>query len=132
MSNTSSVTVEACCSTANLGAGFDVFGLALDKYADRVTARLTDTGTVRIRIVGAYARTLPRSPESNSAGPPAQAILDLTHDGLGVEITVDKNIPPGLGLGSSGATAAASAKALDHLLRLDLPRDELVRVASLG
>lgn len=124
--------VEACCSTANLGAGFDVFGLALGKYADRVKARLTDTGTVRIRVVGPYGRTLPRSPENNSAGPPAQAILDIAHDGLGVEITVEKNIPPGLGLGSSGATAAASVKALNHLLKLDLPRNELVRIASLG
>lgn len=132
MNKVTPVMVEACCSTANLGAGFDVFGLALDKYADRVKARLTGTGTVRIRVVGPYGRTLPRSPDSNSAGPPAKAILDIAEDGLGVDITVEKNIPPGLGLGSSGATAAASAKALNHLLKLNLPRDELVRIASLG
>ena len=132
MKNASSVTVEAFCSTANLGAGFDVFGLALGKYADRVTARLTDTGAVRIRVVGPYGRTLPRSPDNNSAGPPAQAILDTAHDKRGVEITVEKNVPPGLGLGSSGATAAASAKALNHLLRLNLPPNELVKIASLG
>ena len=132
MNNASTVMVEACCSTANLGAGFDVFGLALAKYADRVKARLTDTGRVRIRVVGPFGRALPRSSDNNSAGPPAQSILDIARDGLGVEIIVEKNIPPGLGLGSSGATAAASAKALDHLLKLHLPRDELVRIASLG
>jgi len=43
------VTVEANCSTANLGAGFDVFGLALDKYADRVQVRTTNTRIVRIK-----------------------------------------------------------------------------------
>lgn len=132
MNSTGSVEVEAPCSTANLGAGFDVFGLALGRYADRVRARLTETGTIRIRIVGPYAGKLPRSPEKNSAGPPVQAMIDGAGRGQGVEITIEKNIPPGLGLGSSGATAAASAKALNHLLRLNLPGNELVRFASLG
>lgn len=47
-------------------------------------------------------------------------------------IRITKNVPPGLGLGSSGATAAACAKALDYLLGLNLSNDELVRTASLG
>ncbi len=51
---------------------------------------------------------------------------------MGIEITVEKNIPPGLGLGSSGATAAACTKAMNHLLQLDLSNDELVKTASLG
>ena len=132
MSNAHSVTVEAFCSTANLGAGFDVFGLALGKYADRVKVRLTSTRTVRIRNVGPYGRELPRSPGKNSAGPPARAVIDSVGGKLGADITVEKNIPPGLGLGSSGATAAASAKAMNHLLKLDLPNDKLVGIASLG
>ena len=32
-----SVTVRAPCSTANLGPGFDVFGLALDAFYDQDT-----------------------------------------------------------------------------------------------
>ncbi len=32
-----SVTVKAPSSTANLGPGFDVFGLALDAFYDKVT-----------------------------------------------------------------------------------------------
>ena len=31
-----SVTVRAPCSTANLGPGFDVFGMALDALYDKV------------------------------------------------------------------------------------------------
>jgi len=66
------VRVEAYCSTANLGAGFDVFGLALNKYADRARVRITNTGTVRIKAWDRTAescqeprrRTLPaRQPE---------------------------------------------------------------------
>jgi homoserine kinase len=126
------VRVEAYCSTANLGAGFDVFGLALSKYADRVQVRTTSTETVAIKAVGLYSRELPRSPNKNSAGPPARALLDRSGLNIGVEIIIEKNIPPGLGLGSSGATAAACTKAMDHLLQLKLSNDELVKTASLG
>jgi homoserine kinase len=59
-------------------------------------------------------------------------LLDRSRPNIGVEITVEKNIPPGLGLGSSGATAAACTKAMNHLLQLDLPDYELVKTASLG
>jgi homoserine kinase len=126
------VRVEASCSTANLGAGFDVFGLALNKYADRVQVRTTSTPTVRIKALGPYSRELPRAPNKNSAGPPARELLDRSGPNTGAEIIIEKNIPPGLGLGSSGATAAACTKAMNHLLQLDLSNDELVRIASLG
>src|SRR3989441_9217576 len=132
MSPDKAVRVEAHCSTANLGAGFDVFGLALAKYADRVQVRTTSTPIVRIRTIGPYSRGLPVSPNKNSAGPPARALLDRSQLNKGVEITVEKNIPPGLGLGSSGATAAACAKAMNYLLSLYLSDNELVKIASLG
>ena len=127
-----SVLAEACCSTANLGAGFDVFGLALKRYADLVSIRITSGRAVRIRTFGPYGRGLPTAPNKNSAGPPAQALLDRAGLNKGLEITIEKDIPPGLGLGSSGATAAACAKAMDHLLQLDLSYNELVKIASLG
>jgi homoserine kinase len=126
------VRVEAYCSTANLGAGFDVFGLALSKYSDRVQVSTARRGTVRIKARGPYSKELPRDPNKNSAGPPALALLDRSGLNLGVEITIEKNIPPGLGLGSSGATSAACTKAMNHLLQLDLSNEELVKTASLG
>jgi homoserine kinase len=126
------VRVEAYCSTANLGAGFDAFGLALGKYADRVQVKPARTGIVKIRTLGPYSRGLPIVPNKNSAGPPARALLDESRLDTGVEITIEKNIPPGLGLGSSGATAAACTHAMNHFLGLDLPPDKLVEIASLG
>src|SRR5712691_1338812 len=126
------VRVEAHCSTANLGAGFDVFGLALDKYADRVQVRTTSRPIVRIKTRGPYSRELPTTISKNSAGPPARSLLERSQLNKGVEITIEKNIPPGLGLGSSGATAAACTKAMNHLLKLELSDDELVKIASLG
>lgn len=126
------VTAEASCSSANLGSGFDVFGLALNKYADRVRVRLNSRRDISITVKGQNVRKLPRDVKKNSAGPPATALLRMSRLKMGLDISVEKNVPQGLGLGSSGATAAASTKAVSHLLSLDLPGNELVRIASLG
>ena len=132
MKSNNSATAIANCSTANLGPGFDVFGLALTKYADRVRVTIKKSRGLTIRAIGPYGRELPRAPDKNSAGPPARALLERSGHEVGVEITVEKNVPPGLGLGSSGATAAACAKAMDALLKLNLPDNVLVQVAGLG
>lgn len=123
---------KAFCSTANLGAGFDVFGLALDKYADRVRIRITSDRGIKIFVKGTAGRQIPREATKNSAGPPAMAMLKEAGLKRGLEITLEKNVPQGLGLGSSGTTAAACTKTLNHLLDLELSNDELVRFASLG
>ncbi|MBO0887754.1 homoserine kinase [Candidatus Bathyarchaeota archaeon] len=123
---------EAFCSTANLGAGFDVFGLALGRFCDRVRIRLNRGEKIRITVSGKYSVGIPQYVDRNSAGPPARALLRRAGLRRGLEIFIQKNVPQGLGLGSSGATAAACAKCLDHLLQLDLSNDELVQTASLG
>jgi homoserine kinase len=126
------VVARAFCSTANLGSGFDTFGLALDRHSDVVQVRLTQNPKIRITVRGPLGSGLPSDVDRNSAGPPAVALLKSAHAREGLAITITKNVPAGLGLGSSGATAAACAKAVDHLLLLGLSSDELLRVASLG
>lgn len=123
---------SAFCSTANLGAGFDVFGLALKKYSDVVSARITSGKKIRIIVGGPERRNIPVEVKKNSAGPPALDLARKARLRKGLEIIVEKRVPQGLGLGSSGATAAACTKVLDALLGLHLSNDELVRVASLG
>ncbi|HEX4920797.1 MAG TPA: homoserine kinase [Candidatus Bathyarchaeia archaeon] len=123
---------QAFCSTANLGAGFDVFGLALRKYSDMVSVKTTTSRKIRVLPESNWSQALPRDPNQNSAGPPAKALLRMSNFKGGLEIRIRKGVPYGLGLGSSGATAAACTKCVDHLLRLDLSNDELVRAASLG
>jgi homoserine kinase len=127
------IRAKAYCSSANLGAGFDVFGLALDRYKDTVTVRWAGKGGVILHVEGEYSNGIPSGLSDNAAGPP---IIEMIREGgvvgRGVEITIDKGVPPGLGLGSSGATAAACVKALDAFLHLHLTDDELVRFASLG
>jgi homoserine kinase len=123
---------RAFCSTANLGAGFDVFGLALNRYSDTVSARIISRKKIRIIVRGREGHNIPVEEGRNSAGPPALELAKKAHLNKGLEIIVEKRVPQGLGLGSSGATAAACTKVLDALLELRLSNDELVRVASLG
>src|SRR2546425_1019209 len=123
---------RAFCSTANLGAGFDVFGLALSRYSDTVSVRITTRKKIRIIVRGHQGHNIPVEVRKNSAGPPALELVEKARLKRGLEIIVEKRVPQGLGLGSSGATAAACTKALDALLDLQLSNDQLVQVASLG
>ncbi len=59
----SKITVKAPSSTANLGPGFDVFGLAIDAFHDEVT--LTKT---KGRITIITDDSIPMNPENNTAG----------------------------------------------------------------
>lgn len=128
-----SVAAKAFCSTANLGPGFDTFGLALDQYSDLVRVQPTNRkGRVKIRAQGPHASKLPTRVSENSAWPPAVEMLRQGSSGKGLVLVIEKRVPVGIGLGSSGTTAAACVKALDALLGLNLSDDELVRVASLG
>src|SRR6266568_8036345 len=123
---------RAFCSTANLGAGFDVFGLALNRYSDTVDVRITSGKKIRIIVRGPEGRNIPVEARKNSAGPPAAELAKRAQLKKGLEIIVEKRVPHGLGLGSSGATAAACTAVVNALLDLELSNDELVQVASLG
>ena len=58
-----SITVKAPSSTANLGPGFDVFGLAVDAFFDEITLIKKKSG---ISII--TEDDIPTNPESNTAG----------------------------------------------------------------
>jgi len=113
-----------------LGPGYDVFGLALDVMYDTVEVLRLDRKAVKVKMAGAGAEAIPSTPELNSAG--RTALEFLSRFGHGLEIKVTKGIPPGSGLGSSGASAAATAVAVNHLLNLELDKRELTEIAAQG
>ena len=122
-----SVTVHAPCSTANLGPGFDVFGLALDAFYDEVTVTKKVKG---ITILS--SDDIPLKPEQNTAGLVAKAIIKKEKLRGGVEIKIKKNVPPGFGMGSSAASAAACAVGINKLYNLKLSQNKLVSYAGIG
>jgi homoserine kinase len=153
-----SVTAAAPSSTANLGPGFDIFGLAVDAFDDYVTIkRLSNmyehhssikshehkvieddyssssfVAQLRIEVEGRYHESIPQEASKNSAG---LALLKIIKD-LDIKesfsVVVKKNVPPGFGLGSSAASAAAAVTAFDSLLDLHLSKHDLVRFAAEG
>ena len=122
-----SVTVRAPCSTANLGPGFDVFGLALDALYDEIT--LTKKGN-NITIVS--SDDIPSSPTKNTAGLVVSAMKKKFKIKDGIEIEIKKNVPAGFGMGSSAASAAACAVGMNKMYNLKLSDSELVEFAGIG
>ena len=125
---TSKVTVLAPSSTANLGPGFDVFGLAVNAFYDEVT--LTKTSSKGIVIL--TRDEVPTNPDKNTAGLVIKNMKKRFKTKDGIEIKIKKNVPAGFGMGSSAASAAAAAVAFDKLYNLKLDGNSLVEFAGLG
>jgi len=107
--------VFAPASVANVGPGFDCFGFSLGEPGDVVRARVVGEPGVRIvAIRGSDDSPLPFEPERNTAGRAALSILAGDPDFAahrGLELEIDKELPPCSGLGSSAASAVAGAVA---------------------
>jgi homoserine kinase len=71
-------------------------------------------------------------PEKNTAGVVANHMLKEFSLKTGVHIKIEKGILPGMGLGSSAASAAAVAYGLNRLFSLNLDNKELIRLAAKG
>ncbi|WP_101294642.1 homoserine kinase [Halegenticoccus soli] len=118
------IAVRAPATSANLGSGFDVFGVALDRPADVVRVEEADRTTIEVTGVGSHY--IPEDPDKNTVGAVADALDAPAH------IRIDKGVRPASGLGSSAASAAAAALALNELYDRGLSRQELVPVAGEG
>jgi homoserine kinase len=127
-----SCSAAAPCSTANLGPGYDVFGLALDALEDKVkVSRTYPDGGGRITIKNSD-QAIPSMPESNSAGLVVKKMMQDFEISDSTEIEVTKGVPSGYGVGSSAASAAAAAMAFNALYDLRIDRNRLVEYAAEG
>ncbi|GAB7095882.1 homoserine kinase [Halolamina litorea] len=117
-------TVRAPATSANLGSGFDTFGVALSRPADIVSVERAERTT--IEVTGAGAQFIPENPKKNTVGAVAEALDAPAH------IRIDKGVRPASGLGSSAASAAGAALALNDLYDRGYSREELVPIAAEG
>ena len=123
----SKITVRAPSSTANLGPGFDVFGLAVDAFFDEVTLTKKKSG---ISIV--TEDDIPTNPDNNTAGLVVKNMIKKFKIKDGIEIKIKKGVPAGFGMGSSAASAAATVLAFDKMYELKLDENTLVEFAGSG
>ncbi|MFC6735138.1 homoserine kinase, partial [Halolamina salina] len=89
-------TVRAPATSANLGSGYDTFGVALSHPTDIVRVERADHTT--IEVTGAGAQFIPEDPDRNTVGAVADALDGPAH------IEIDKGVRPASGLGSSAAS----------------------------
>jgi len=126
------VKAKAYCSSANLGSGFDVVAVALDSYYDMVELDV-EKGNGRVEIVGVkgpFAKN--ELILENTALHAIKYAIDRLKLKVNVTLNIWKGIPIGVGLGSSGATAAAAVKGLTTCLNLQIPHNVLVEIAGKG
>ncbi|MBN8673488.1 MAG: homoserine kinase [Chitinophagales bacterium] len=124
------VTIHCPGTVANLVCGFDILGMALKAPYDVMEVKLLDEPKVIIHNRDTF--NLPTDPEKNVAGVVFLAVMEKVGGNIGFEVTIEKHIKPGSGLGSSAASAAGAAVAANHLLGNIFSTDELVQFAMWG
>ncbi len=123
----------APASIGNVGIGFDIMGLCLERPGDEVVATKSDSPGLRITKITGHQGKLPYEAHQNTAGVAVQALLDhLGESGRGIELEIHKKMPSGSGLGSSAASAVAAVVAVSELLRTGLSKRELLPFACAG
>ncbi len=111
---------------ANLGAGFDILGMAVKGAGDVVDVALRPEPGVSLLSVSGDDGRLPRETERNTATVAAAAVLRLAGVDMGLDMHLHKGLPLNSGLGSSAASAVAAALATNACLGEALPREELL------
>jgi homoserine kinase len=131
------ITVPA--TTANVGPGFDVCGIALSLSLSLVVTIPTtpndttdDDPLPKITYTGLDSATVPLSPYKNLLTRVALYVLrshGIASFPSGVTIAAHNEIPFGRGLGSSGAAVIAGVLLGDLLGNLQLPKPRLLDFA---
>jgi len=117
----------------NIGVGFDILGMALERPGDEVIARTSAARGLRITKITGHGGKLPYEIEKNTAGVAVQRFLEyIGETEKGIDLEIHKKMPLGSGLGSSAASAAAAVLAVSELLRTGMSKRELLPFACQG
>ncbi|MBI2445593.1 homoserine kinase [Candidatus Micrarchaeota archaeon] len=123
-----SIRVRAPATTANMGAGFDVCGMALSEPFDEFVISKSDAWAVTNETACRAATDVDKSVFA--------FVWKAMREKFGLpgslSIVCRKGIKPSAGMGSSASEASATAFAVNELFQLGLTRDELVFWAGYG
>ena len=121
------IKVRCPATSANLGSGFDICGMALAQPSDLLSVELAQ----RDGLAASAGFPVPGM-ERNVCFPVLSAIRADYGIKERVRVSIEKNIPPASGLGSSGASSAGMAFALNELFGLCMSQEQLIHYAALG
>ena len=125
-----SIKIFSPATVANVGCGFDVLGLCLDKVGDQMVIRKTQRKGIFITKIEGFE--LPYAVHENVAGVSALAMYNELNVDFGFEIEIYKQIKPGSGIGSSAASAAGSVFGMNYLLDNAFDKIDLIKFAMKG
>ena len=124
------ITISVPSSVANVSCGFDVLGFCLEKPCDEMTVEIKKNQGVDIQIIN--EKSIPTNPKDNVCGAVAFAMIKKLNFKYGFKIKIIKNIKPGSGIGSSAASAAGTAFAINQLTGNIFSKLDLVKYAMYG
>ena len=119
-------------SVGNVGVGFDILGHAIAGIGDIAHVRRIDEPVVRIAAIRGTVTDLPLQPERNTAGMALISLRQVAGVPFGFELTLEKGIPLGSGLGGSAASCVAALVAANALLDAPLSAEALYPHALAG
>jgi homoserine kinase len=122
--------VRVPATSANLGAGFDCVGIAVDRW---LVAAVTLGGTgISIRRRGTLSAVRVRADQDlfTRGFRAACAAGGASPTGGGATIEATSDIPIGCGLGSSAAAIVAGALLADTALELGLSRSQILEIST--
>lgn len=119
-------------SVGNIGVGFDVLGHSLDAVGDHASVRRIDQPVVRIAAIEGCVDNLPHEAARNTAGVALLALQRALDLPFGFELTLQKGIPLGSGMGGSASSVVAALVAANALLDEPLSRQALYPFALEG
>lgn len=125
------VRVFAPATIANLGSGYDVLGLAIERPGDIVVAERTEVPGLQF-TVKTRKSDVPSGSHQNVASHVAMLMLEEFKLPFGIRLHLYKQMPIGSGLGSSAASSVAAVVAVNALLPNPLKKTDLLRFAVEG
>jgi homoserine kinase len=128
----SNFKVVAPATIANLGCGLNALGLAIENPSDEVFVKPSNKSGIHISSILNNKTKIPLETNKIAAGISAQLVLDhlKSNFGLdpnaGLDLSLNKKVAVGHGLGSSSASAVGGAFAVNEAFGCHLTKRDLI------
>ncbi len=124
-----SFTKRVYCSSANIGSGYDTFGICHNAFYNDITiSQLDENGKFSIEC----EVNNKVDPRRNSALHVVEKFAEKYEITGKFSMLINSTIPTGMGLGSSGSASVGAILSFSKALDIDLDQESIIQYASLG